>query len=274
MSNSIYKNKLKNTISSLIIVIALILVWQFIANYSQKTQEYGVTLIPTLPEIIIGIKEFAIFNNNSTISNQWIGGIQVLLINSLATVSRAVGGVVIGVVLGVFLGLLFSFLQFLRYLFLPTIQIIRAIPILTLIPLFLLWFGDQEYGVWIYVSFAVFVLIITNTLEAVRNVPKKYTQYAFTLGVNRFQLFRTIIFPAIIPRLIGPIRVSLGASWAIVLAAEYLAVTKGLGYLMILSERFFKMNRMVVIVILFVLFSMILNKIFVRIARRITHWVN
>ncbi len=274
MSNSIYKNKLKNIISSLIIIIALILVWQFIANYSQKTQEYGVTLIPTLPEIIIGIKEFAIFNNNSTISNQWIGGIQVLLINSLATVSRAVGGVVIGVVLGVFLGLLFSFLQFLRYLFLPTIQIIRAIPILTLIPLFLLWFGDQEYGVWIYVSFAVFVLIITNTLEAVRNVPKKYTQYAFTLGVNRFQLFRTIIFPAIIPRLIGPIRVSLGASWAIVLAAEYLAVTKGLGYLMILSERFFKMNRMVVIVILFVLFSMILNKIFVRIARRITHWVN
>ena len=107
-----------------------------------------------------------------------------------------------------------------------------------------------------------------------RNVPKKYTQYAFTLGANRFQLFRTIIFHEIIPRLIGPIRVSLGASWAIVLAAEYLAVTTGLGYLMILSERFFKINRMIVIAILFVLFSMILNKIFLRIARRITHWMN
>jgi ABC-type nitrate/sulfonate/bicarbonate transport system permease component len=272
MSNSNFNNKLKNIMTDLMVIITIILLWQFIAIYSQETQEYDVTLIPTLQEIIKGVKEFSIFNDNSTFSNQWFEGLQVLLTHSLATISRALGGIVIGVVLGVLLGLFISFLQFLRFLFLPTIQIIRAIPILTLIPLFLLWFGDQEYGVWIYVSFAVFVLIIINTLEAVRNVPKKYSQYAFTIGANRFQLFHTVIFPAIIPRLIGPIRVSLGASWAIVLAAEYLAVTRGLGYLMILSERFFKINRMVVIAILFVSFSMILNKVFVRIARSITHW--
>jgi len=274
MIKSIYKNKLKNIIFYLIMIIVIILIWQFIASYSQINQEYDIQLMPTLPEIIRGIKEFSIFNNDLNITNQWIGGIQVLLVNSVATITRALGGIVIGVFLGVFLGLLFSFVPFLRYLFFPTLQIIRVIPILTLVPLFLLWFGDQEYGVWIYVSFAVFILIIVNTLEAVRNVPKKYTQYAFTLGANRFQLFRTVIFPAIIPRLIGPIRVALGASWAIVLAAEYLAVQTGLGYLMILSERFFKINRMIVVTILFVLFSLILNNIFVRISRRITHWVN
>ena len=65
MSNSNFNNKLKNIMTYLMVIITIILVWQFIAIYSQETQEYNVTLIPTLPEIIKGIKEFSIFNYNS-----------------------------------------------------------------------------------------------------------------------------------------------------------------------------------------------------------------
>ncbi len=102
----------------------------------------------------------------------------------------------------------------------------------------------------------------------------RFVEYmARTLGATRFQVYRTIIMPAIIPGLIGAVRVALGSSWAIVLAAEYLSVQSGLGRLMILSEMFFFTGRMVVVVILFIIYSVILNLAFLLIARRVTRWM-
>jgi ABC-type nitrate/sulfonate/bicarbonate transport system permease component len=107
----------------------------------------------------------------------------------------------------------------------------------------------------------------------VRNVPPIYDQLALTLGASRWQIFRTVTLPAIVPELVGGIRVVLGLSWAITLAAEYLVVESGLGRIMLLSERFIFMGRMIVVVFLFMLYSMVLNALVLRLTRYLTRWM-
>jgi ABC-type nitrate/sulfonate/bicarbonate transport system permease component len=196
----------------------------------------------------------------------------VLIENSLATARRVVIGVGVGISLGIAVGLLVGWSRWVREIVLPPILLLRTIPILALIPLFLFWFGTREIGILIYITFAVFAMMIINTIEAIRNVSPLFQDYARCMGASQSQVYRTIIMPAIVPSLAGGIRVILGISWAIALAGELLATNRGLGWLMILSERQLKTGSMAVVVALFALFSIVVNAIFVQVANYVSRW--
>lgn len=196
----------------------------------------------------------------------------VLIKNSLVTVRRVVIGVALGIGLGVVVGLLVGWSRWAREVVLPPILLLRTIPILALIPLFMFWFGAREIGILIYITFAVFAMMIINTLEAIRNVSPLYQEYARCMGASRFRVYRTVVMPAIVPALAGGIRVILGISWAIALAGELLATDRGLGWLMILSERQLKTGSMAVVVALFVAFSLIVNALFLRVSNYLSRW--
>ena len=193
--------------------------------------------------------------------------------NSAATVGRLLIGTATGIVTGVGLGLLIGWSPRVRALVWPSIQLTRPIPTLALIPLFMLWFGGREVGTWVYIAWATFSMMVVYTVEAVRNVAPVLVQYARTLGATRPQAFRTVVCPAIVPALIGGIRVCLGVSWAIVLAAEYLGAQSGLGRILILSQTFFDTGRMVVVVLLFVIYAVALNGAVTWVLYRVTRWV-
>ena len=197
----------------------------------------------------------------------------VLFENALVTLRRLVIGLVAGIGLGVGVGLLVGMSRWARDVVLPPVLLLRTIPILALIPLFMFWFGAREIGILIFVAFAVFSMMIVNTLEAIRNVPPIYQDYARCMGATQRQIYRTVIVPAILPSLHGGIRVILGLSFAIVLAGELLATDSGLGWLMILSERFFMIGRIVVIVVIFVILSLILNGLYLAASRYVNRWV-
>jgi len=175
--------------------------------------------------------------------------------------------------MGVMIGLIMGWSQNARDFFWPSIHLTRPIPSLALIPLFMLWFGGREVGTWLYITWAIFIMMVVYTVEAVRNVQPIFQDYGRMLGATRFQVYRTVVLPAIIPSLIGGIRVCLGVSWAIVLAAEYLGAQNGLGRIMILSQLFFDTGRMVIIVLLFVGYAMLLNSMVISILYRLTKWV-
>ena len=92
------------------------------------------------------------------------------------------------------------------------------------------------------------------------------------MGATKFQSYRTVVIPYILPALNGSIRVILGISFALVLAGELLATDKGLGWLMILSERYLQTGRMMVIVIIFIIYAIILNIIYIKFSNKINHW--
>ena len=123
----------------------------------------------------------------------------VLIENSLATARRVVIGVGVGISLGIAVGLLVGWSRWVREIVLPPILLLRTIPILALIPLFLFWFGTREIGILIYITFAVFAMMIINTIEAIRNVSPLFQDYARCMGASQSQVYRTIIMPAIVP---------------------------------------------------------------------------
>ena len=101
--------------------------------------------------------------------------------------------------------------------------------------------------------------MIVSTLEAIRNVPKILLHHAQCSGATKMQSYKTVVIPYILPALNGSIRVILGISFALVLAGELLATDRGLGWLMILSERYLQTGRLMVIVLIFIIYTMILN---------------
>ncbi len=197
----------------------------------------------------------------------------VLLDSSLITLRRVLIGVGAGIAGGVGVGLLIGWSRWIRNVVLPPILLLRTIPVLALIPLFLFWFGTREIGILVFIAFTVFSMMIITTIEAIRNVSPVYQDYARSFGASRWRVYRTIVLPAIVPSLTGGIRVVFGLSWAIVLAGEFLTADSGLGHLLILSERHLKTGRMVVVVVVFVIFSLLLNALFLVVSGWLTRWV-
>jgi ABC-type nitrate/sulfonate/bicarbonate transport system permease component len=197
----------------------------------------------------------------------------VLVDHSLVTLRRVIVGTALGATIGVLLGLAIALSDITRRIVYPTVNFLRQIPLLALSILFLIWFGGAETGIYVYVAFGVATMLLINTINAVRNVPGVQYRYAETLGAGRLRIVRTVIFPAIVPELIGGVKVAVGLAWAMVLAAEYLGAQEGLGRLMLFSELFAFTGRMIVVALLFVLFAVAVHMLLTAVGNRLTRWV-
>jgi len=254
--------------------IALVFgLWEAEAYWLAATYKYGSDLLPTIQHVFsISLPQMARFGSENA-KDSFLSGIVVLLDHSRYTVLRLVVGTALGAFIGIGLGLAISINRPIRLVLEPPILLVRNIPLLALIPLFSLWFGAQEVGKIAYVAFAIAVMLVINTVQAVANVRAIYVNYARTLGASAPALYRTVIIPSILPELLAGLKVALGVSWAIVLAAEFLMANEGLGKLLILAQTFFDVGRMLVIVLVFVVYSLILNAVFDRITRVACKWL-
>ncbi len=81
--------------------------------------------------------------------------------------------------------------------------------------------------------------MIVNTIESIRNIPTIYIKAAQTLGANKVQVYKKIIFPAIIPSLVGPLRVATALSFTLVVASEFIGARSGIGFRILEARRLF-----------------------------------
>lgn len=156
-----------------------------------------------------------------------------------ATLLRVISGLIAGTALGLGLGLLMSYSKKAQYFFDPLIETMRPVPVIAMIPFFLMWFGIGETGKFLLITMGVFAIIVVSTVEAVRNVPDIYMKAAHSLGANKLQRFRTVIMPAIVPELVSSLRVSAALSFTLVVAAEFMGAQAGLGYRILEARRLF-----------------------------------
>ncbi len=175
----------------------------------------------------------------------------VLLRDIAHTMLRVLAGFSTGLILGTGIGIL-MFLNKKVYYFLNTIiESMRPVPVIAMIPFFLLWFGIEEIGKFILVVSGVFTIMVVNTIEAARNVSPIYIKAAKTLGAKKMQIFKGVIFPAIIPPLIGPIRTCAALSFTLVVAAEFMGAKAGLGFRILESRRLFYTDVIFLGIVLF-----------------------
>jgi sulfonate transport system permease protein len=161
------------------------------------------------------------------------GTLQAALLVSLQRVAIGLAaGVVAGVALAVITGLFWAGEDLLD----PVIQAARAVPVLGLLPLVIIWLGVGEVPKVFLVALAVVFPVYLNTHAGIRGVDMKLVEAGQTFGLNRRGLVRRVVLPGALPGFLTGLRFALVGCWAIIVVAEEINAQSGLGYLIMQAQ--------------------------------------
>ncbi|HWV07438.1 aliphatic sulfonate ABC transporter permease SsuC [Ralstonia sp.] len=166
---------------------------------------------------------------------------------------RALLGFAIGGSLGLALGLLTGTFRTAETLLDTTLQMVRNIPVLALIPLVILWFGIDESAKLFLVSLGVFFPIYLNTYHGIRSVDPALVEMARSYGLSRAQLYREVILPGALPQILVGVRFSLGLMWVTLIVAETVSAQAGIGYMTMNAREFLQTDVVLLGILLYAL---------------------
>ncbi|HNZ90740.1 MAG TPA: aliphatic sulfonate ABC transporter permease SsuC [Acidovorax sp.] len=176
-----------------------------------------------------------------------------LWIHVQVSAGRALAGLAMGGGLGLVLGLLTGSVKLFETLLDSTIQMVRNIPALALIPLVILWFGIDESAKLFLIAVSVFFPIYLNTFHGIRNVDPGLIEMGRTYGLGRWQLYRQVILPGALSSILVGLRFSLGLMWVILIVAETISAQAGIGYLTMNAREFLQTDIVLVGILLYAL---------------------
>ncbi|MEO5805610.1 ABC transporter permease subunit [Devosia sp.] len=166
---------------------------------------------------------------------------------------RALSGLAIGGSIGFLLGLANGLSRLSYTVTDTTLQMLRTIPNLALIPLVILWFGIGEEAKLFLTALGVFFPIYLNTLHGVRNVDPQLIEMGQVYGMKGFTLFRKVIFPGALPSIFVGLRFSLGIMWLTLIVAETLSSSSGIGYMANTAREFMMTDVVVLALVIYAL---------------------
>ncbi|WP_439408221.1 ABC transporter permease subunit [Bradyrhizobium sp. DASA03076] len=134
-----------------------------------------------------------------------------------------------------------------------TLQMVRNVPHLALIPLVILWFGIDESAKLFLVALGVFFPIYLNTLHGIRTVDPQLIEMGRIYGMTDSELFRRVIFPGALPSIFVGIRFALGIMWLTLIVAETIAASSGLGYMAMQAREFMLIDVVVLSILIYAL---------------------
>lgn len=171
----------------------------------------------------------------------------------LVSTQRAALGFAVGGGLGLLLGLLTGTFRSAETLLDSTLQMIRNIPALALIPLVILWFGIDETAKLFLVALGVFFPIYLNTFHGIRSVDPGLIEMARSYGLSGWRLYRQVILPGALPGILVGVRFSLGLMWVLLIVAETISAQAGIGYLTMNAREFLQTDVVLVGILLYAL---------------------
>ncbi|MFV8987887.1 taurine ABC transporter permease TauC [Serratia fonticola] len=148
-----------------------------------------------------------------------------------ASLGRILVALLAAVVIGVPVGIAMGLSETVRGLLDPLIEIYRPVPPLAYLPLMVIWFGIGETSKILLIYLAIFAPVTLSTVAGVRSVAQVRIRAAQALGANRWQLLRFVVLPSALPEILTGIRIGLGVGWSTLVAAELIAATRGLGFM-------------------------------------------
>jgi len=163
-----------------------------------------------------------------------------------SSLKRAASGFVIGSTLGVLAGLVTGRMAMAQNLTDPVLHSLRSIPAIAFVPLAIVWFGLGETPKVALISWGTFFPVWINTFIGVRDVPRLYVQSAASLGASRTAILFQVVLPAALPFIFAGLRHATAVAFVIVVAAELVGASSGLGYLISFSHLVFRIDMMFV----------------------------
>ena len=164
---------------------------------------------------------------------------------------RAGLGFVIGGGIGLALGFITGLSKWGERLLDSSVQMIRNVPHLALIPLVILWFGIDETAKIFLVALGTLFPIYLNTYHGIRNIDPALVEMSRSYGLSGFSLFRHVILPGAMPSILVGVRFALGFMWLTLIVAETISASSGIGYLAMDAREFLQTDIVVLAIVLY-----------------------
>ena len=169
----------------------------------------------------------------------------------LISTLRVFGAFLLACIVGLPLGLAMGMSPLIRGIFDPPIEFYRPIPPLAYLPLMIIWFGIGETSKILLIFLSVFAPVVLGARSGVKSAAIEQIHAAYSFGATRWQVMRHVIMPSAMPEILTAMRVGIGFGWTTLVAAEMVAATKGLGYMVLSASQFLQTS--VVIMGIFVI---------------------
>lgn len=153
----------------------------------------------------------------------------------------AVSGTVIGITAGFFMGLN----EGIAVVVSPVLRFFQSLSGIAWLPLFLVWFGFSDKTIVVAVWYTLFFPVAYNTLLGVKTVPRVYRNAVLTMGGGWREIAFDVVLPGAVPYVVGGIRLGIAYGWRVLIAAEIVVGTGGLGYLIFKAESFHLTSRII-----------------------------
>jgi NitT/TauT family transport system permease protein len=189
-----------------------------------------------------------------------------------ATFTAALVGLVLGILVGITLGVLAALIPPVAELLEPVMLLLNAIPRVILAPLFVIWFGiglgSKVALAFILVSVVIFFTVFTG----IRQVDRKLVERIQTLGGSRVDLLRQVYLPSVAAWVLGNLKVAVGFAFTGAVVGEFVAASRGLGYLLSFAQSTYNASLMMALVLLIMAVVLVIFALAGRLEKRLLRW--
>lgn len=247
-------NKLLFTFIYILMPILILVIWK-IAALSGYIKPYT---MPTPEKVIETIGE--VLKNGQLINN------------ILSSVFRVLEGFFIALILALILGILIGLSKKFEILTEITFQILKPIPPIAWIPLAIIWFGIGEASKIFIIVLGAFFPILLNVIDGIKNIDPRYLELEKVYEVRKIKFIKGVILPGALPYIMTGIRVGLGNAWVCVVAAEMIAATKGVGYMLTDGRNLSRPDLVILGMLIIGVVGKIMDDVLKNISKKIIKW--
>jgi taurine transport system permease protein len=239
-------------------VFLIFLAWQAVATFALVPA----ALLPGPSEVLAAFAD--IVRNGYRETSLWE--------NAAATLWRCGAGFVLACLTGVPLGLAMGYSGKVRAASNYVVQFMRPLPPLSYLILLILWLGTGDASKIALLYLTAFPIVASSAMAGVWATKLQRIQAARSLGAGEWQIFRHVVFPSALPLVFTGARIALAAAFSTVVAAELMAATDGLGWMVFSASRFLRNDVIIVGILVLGVLGMALGRLLLSADRKIVHW--
>lgn len=246
--------KFTGNLNYIILPVLVIVLWETFA----RLKIFPAVLLPS-PEMVI-----------RSLMDQLKSG--QLITDASISIQRVLVGYFISVVFGVTLGILMGISESINKFFILTLNSIRQIPMIAWMPLIILWAGIGEASKIVIIVIGSIFPVLLNTINGIKQTPQGLIEVGQMFKLSKWDLLRKIYIPSALPSIFVGLKLGLGISWMVVVAAEMIAASSGIGYRINDARSLMRSEVVIVGMIVIAFIGVLMDQILSRILKKLTPW--
>ncbi len=236
----------------LVPIIALLLVWTLVTRGAPEERVLGPTILPSPAEVVSSLSQ--LLTTSDPEGRTLFGHIGL-------SMRRVALGFLLALAIVLPLGILMGAFGSVRSIFDPVMTASGYIPIATLVPLTMSWFGLDEIQKVVFLAMAFGIFLVPMVIRAIDSVPDVYLRTAYTLGASRWQVIRHVLVPVALPDIWHGMRLAFGVGWTYLVLAEVVVKTGGLGDLIDTARRRALSGRVYLVIVIITMIAWVADLI-------------